>query len=142
MANHPLAEVFGYPIGNMSEEAITHRENRLCPYHNVIPQCTKDSRIKPLGVCSIFDGNEAVITCPIRFRQNWYITADAAKFFFPGGTRWTAVPEVGLRDKSNLSVGKVDFILAAHDEYGRIIDFAALEVQASRLYLWEYSGTF
>lgn len=39
--NNPLAEVFGFPISNESETAQYYRENRLCPYHNRFPNCTK-----------------------------------------------------------------------------------------------------
>lgn len=80
---HPLVEVFGFPVVNQSTDAIQHRKERLCPFHNKVPKCTKDKAKDPLGTCSIRSGSEVVITCPIRFRQNWMIAADAAAFFFP-----------------------------------------------------------
>jgi len=79
---HPLAEVFGFPAGDTSTSANRHRTKRLCPFNNKVPNCTKDKAQNPLGVCSIFHEGEAVITCPIRFRQEWIIADDAADFFF------------------------------------------------------------
>jgi hypothetical protein len=122
--------VFGFTIDDMTAEAGNYRQNTLCPFFNKIPKCTKNSVTKPLGVCSVYDGAHAVITCPIRFRQYWYITADAATFFFPAGTLWTPMPEIRLKDRHGKHVGNIDFVLVSHDEYGRVTDFASLEVQA------------
>ncbi|MCR4316207.1 MAG: NotI family restriction endonuclease [Planctomycetes bacterium] len=91
MVSHPLAEVFGFPTNNFSTEANRHRKSALCPFGNKVPNCTKDKANDPLGVCSIFDGGEVAITCPIRFRENWIIAEDAASFFFPPDTRWTSL---------------------------------------------------
>src|SRR2546422_10685019 len=64
---HPLAEVFGFSTDNYSPEAQRHRRAKLCPYHNKVPNCTKDKALDPLGVCSIYnESGEATITCPIR----------------------------------------------------------------------------
>ena len=52
ITDHPLAEVFGFPIDNMSSSAQRARANRLCPYNNRVPNCTKDKAENPLGVCS------------------------------------------------------------------------------------------
>ena len=83
MPNHPLAEVFGFPIDNFSPDATRHRDERLCPYNNIVPECTKDKKDDPLGVCSIFDSGEIAITCPVRFREDWRIAHDAAFFIDP-----------------------------------------------------------
>lgn len=130
MARHPLAEVFGYPTSNFSAEANRHRAKRLCPYNNKVPNCTKDKAKDPLGVCSVYDGERVVITCPIRFRQNWVIADDAAAFFFPLDVAWTSLTEVRLPDKYGHSAGNIDVVLVAYNEQGRVIDFGALEVQA------------
>lgn len=131
MAKQPLAEVFGFPITNLSEEACRHRDKRLCPFNNKVPNCTKDKASNPLGVCSILnDDGELIITCPVRFRQNWIIADDAAGFFFPGGTKWTTLTEVRLKDKHDKSAGNIDVVLVAYDERGKVTDFGALEVQA------------
>jgi hypothetical protein len=76
MPTHPLAEVFGFPTDNFSNEAERFRKNHLCPFNNKSPNCTKSSVENPLGVCSVFGGEDIVITCPVRFRQNWTITID------------------------------------------------------------------
>ena len=49
---NPLAEVFGFPINNLDKEANRYRKNKLCPYNNKVPSCTKDKVNDPLGVCS------------------------------------------------------------------------------------------
>ncbi len=126
----PLAEVFGFPISNMSDEANRYRQNHLCPFNNRVPSCTKDKVENPLGVCSVFSGTDAVVTCPVRFRQDWVIATDAAQFFFPSGTSWTSLTEVRLHDKTGVSAGNIDLVLVAYDASGRLTDFGALEVQA------------
>ncbi len=130
MPKQPLAEVFGFPINNFSKEADRHRRLKLCPFNNKVPNCTKDKAKDPLGVCSVWDGNEIAITCPVRFRQEWQIVEDAAAFFFPPNTHWTSLIEVGLDDKNGRSAGNIDVVLVAYDDQGHIIDFGALEVQA------------
>ena len=130
MPKQPLAEVFGFPITDNSEEARRCRKNRLCPFGNRVPNCTKDKANDPLGVCSIFDGGSVVITCPIRFRERWLIAEDAAEFFFPPGAKWTTLTEVRLKDAYDKSTGNIDVVLCSYDDHGKIIDFGALEVQA------------
>jgi hypothetical protein len=130
LSKQPLAEVFGFPIDNVSPEAQRYRKNRLCPYNNRVPSCTKDKANDPLGVCSIFEGDEPAITCPVRFRQDWLVAEDASHFFFPTGTLWTSLTEIRLNDKNGQSAGNIDLVLVAYDERGRVIDFGALEVQA------------
>ena len=127
--NNPIAEVFGFPITNQGEDAAYYRENRLCPFHNRFPNCTKDKADDPLGVCSIFHGQNKVITCPTRFREEWKILHNAAKFVWPKGTKWTSLPEIKLVDGNGQSAGNVDYVIVSHDENGRITDFASIEVQ-------------
>jgi Restriction endonuclease NotI len=127
---HPLAEVFGYPIDNQSVKAISARKNQLCPYNNRVPSCTKDKAKNPLGVCSVFHENQPAITCPVRFREDWIITADAAGFFFDEGVSWSSLTEVRLTDGYGKSAGNIDVVLVAYDKNEKIIDFGALEVQA------------
>jgi hypothetical protein len=130
MAKQPLAEVFGFPIDNVSSDADRYRKNKLCPFNNKVPSCTKDKAENPLGVCSILDGDSVAITCPVRFRQDWLIAEDAAAFSFPAGTSWTSLTEVRINDKYNKSAGNIDVVLVSYDDTGRIFDFGALEVQA------------
>jgi hypothetical protein len=129
-AKQPLAEVFGFPAHNLTPEAERHRRHRLCPFNNNIPNCTKDKAQDPLGVCSVYDGGTPVITCPVRFRQGWHIAAEAAAFFFPPGSHWTSLVEVGIKDGDGRAAGNVDVVLVRYDEQGQVIDFGALEVQA------------
>lgn len=130
MSKHPLAEVFGFPIDNMCREAGRCRQNRLCPFANKVPNCTKDKANNPLGVCSIISDDDVVITCPIRFREKWLIAEDAAAFFFPPGTRWTTLTEVRLKDKQEKSAGNIDVVIVSYDATGKVMDFGALEIQA------------
>lgn len=126
----PLAEVFGFPITNESERAIRYRENRLCPYNNVVSKCTKNSVEFPLGVCSLFHKGKPVIICPVRFREDWKIMSDAAQFIFDKKVTWAHVGEVRLKDKHGKSAGNIDYVLVSLDDKGRVIDFGSLEVQA------------
>ena len=81
-------------------------------------------------MCSVLHDQEVVITCPIRFRQEWIIADDAAEFFFPPNATWTALTEVRLKDAGGGSAGNIDIVLCAYDEAGKVYDFGALEVQA------------
>ncbi len=130
MATNPLAEVFGFPIENQSRDAIRSRESRLCPFNNKVPNCTKDKANNPLGVCSVFNGDQPVITCPVRFREQWLIAEAAASVFFPPGTTWTSLLEVKLKDGDGGAAGNIDMVLVAYDEFGKIKDFGACEIQA------------
>ena len=127
---HPLAEVFGHLVTDFSEQAIAYRRSKLCPFNNKIPNCNKDKAKNPLGVCSIFHNHSPVITCPIRFRENWLIVKDAADFFFPEGATWSSLTEVRLNDAEGKSAGNIDVVLVAYDEKERIYNFGALEIQA------------
>jgi hypothetical protein len=126
----PLSEVFGFPIDNLSERAIRYREHRLCPYNNIVSNCTKNSIEFPLGVCSLNHKNNHVIICPIRFREDWIIISDAASFIFDSKLNWTHVGEVRLNDRYGKSAGNIDYVLVAYDDKGRVLDFGSLEVQA------------
>lgn len=134
MPKQPLAEVFGFPIDNIENSSERYRKNKLCPFHNRVPSCTKNSATNPLGVCSILYKNSTIVTCPIRFTENWLITEDAAKFLFDENTcekgMWTTLREVKLADNNGKTAGNIDYVLVAYDEKGNIIDFGSLEVQA------------
>lgn len=126
MAKQPLAEVFGFPIDNRTREAKRCRDNSLYPFGNKVPNCTKDKANDPLGVCSILDGGDVVITCPVRFREKWIIAEDAARFFFPRGAKWTTLTEVRLKDNFGKSAGNIDVVLCSYNERGKVTDFGAL----------------
>jgi len=126
----PLAEVFGHLITDQTEKANRYRSRRLCPFNNKVPNCTKDKAKDPLGVCSVYHEAKPVITCPIRFREDWIITDDAASFFFEEGTTWSSLTEVRLNDSKGKSAGNIDLVLVAYDTNGKVYDFGALEIQA------------
>lgn len=126
----PLAEVFGYSISDRSIKANRYRSRRLCPFNNKVPNCTKDKAKNPLGVCSIYHAEKPVITCPIRFREDWLITEDAATFFFDKETAWSSLTEVRLNDAFGKTAGNIDIVLVAYDDKGKVFDFGALEIQA------------
>ena len=126
----PLAEVFGFPIANESERAKRYRDNKLCPFNNIVSNCTKNSIEFPLGVCSLHHKGKPVIICPIRFREDWSIISDAAGFIFDKKATWTHVGEVRLKDKHGKSAGNIDYVLVSYDDKGRVVDFGSLEVQA------------
>lgn len=130
LSKQPLAEIFGHLPSDQSTKAHRYRKHRLCPYNNKVPSCTKDKAKDPLGVCSIKTAHSNVITCPIRFREDWLITDDAAHFFFGEGVNWTSLTEVRLNDIEGKSAGNIDVVLVAYNEHGRVIDFGSLEVQA------------
>ena len=128
--NQPLVEVFGHLPTDFSQKAMRYRKNKLCPFNNKVPSCTKDKAKDPLGVCSVYNEDSPVITCPIRFREEWLITDDAADFFFPKGTNWTSLTEVRLVDFYGKSAGNIDVVMVAYDRDGKVCDFGSLEVQA------------
>lgn len=125
----PLVEVFGFPIGNESKRAKRYRKQKLCPYNNKVPNCTKDKANNPLGVCSVSQGETSVIICPTRFREDWLIVENAADFSFGSEVNWTSLSEIKLVDKNGQSAGNIDFVLVAYDANGVLYDFASLEVQ-------------
>ena len=127
--NNPLAEVFGFPIINQTAKAKRYRDKKLCPFNNKVPNCTKDKANDPLGVCSVFHCNHPVITCPSRFREDWLIIENAAKFAFSEKTKWTSLSEIKLLDNNGQSAGNIDFVIVAYNEKGQLIDFVSLEVQ-------------
>lgn len=85
---------------------------------------------QPLGVCSIYYYDKPVITCPIRFREEWIITGDAASFFFGKEATWSSLTEVRLNDANGKTAGNIDVVLVAYNECGKVCDFGALEIQA------------
>ena len=129
MPKHPLGEVFGFPCDNTSAEAQRYRRLKLCPFNNKVPNCTKDKANDPLGVCSIYEDSAPVITCPVRFREDWQIAEDAAKFFSRKGLAWTSLTEVRLTDAEGKSAGNIDLVLVSYDDRGKVIGFGAVEIQ-------------
>ena len=130
LSKHPLAEVFGHKTSDKSASAKKHRDKELCPYNNIVPECTKDRKDAPLAVCSIYDKDDVVTICPVRFREGWKISEDAAEFFFGSSKGCTALKEVRLKEKTGKSAGNIDLVITKHDSKGKVLDFGAVEVQA------------
>lgn len=127
----PLGEVFGFPVGNSSDKAQRYRKQKLCPFNNKVPNCTKDKANNPLGVCSVLHNGAPVITCPTRFREEWVIIENAAEFAFGSRAHWTSLSEIKLVDKNGQSAGNIDYVLVQYNVNGQVIDFALLEVQGA-----------
>lgn len=125
----PLAEVFGFPLACDNTKAQRYRKQKLCPFNNKVPNCTKDKANNPLGVCSVWHNNTSVITCPSRFREDWLIIENAANFAFGSQSNWTSLSEIKLIDKNGQSAGNIDFVLVQYNNAGELIDFVSLEVQ-------------
>jgi hypothetical protein len=125
----PLGEVFGFPVANDSSKAQRYRKQKLCPFNNKVPNCTKDKANSPLGVCSVLHNGISVITCPTRFREDWIIIENAAEFAFGTKATWTSLSELKLVDRNGQSAGNIDFVLVQYNEKGQLIDFSSLEVQ-------------
>lgn len=125
----PLGEVFGFPVTNDSSKAQRYRKQKLCPFNNKVPNCTKDKANNPLGVCSVLHNGISVITCPTRFREDWIIIENAAEFAFGTNATWTSLSEIKLVDRNGQSAGNIDFVLVQYNENGQLIDFLSLEVQ-------------
>lgn len=130
LQKQPLAEVFGFLTTDNSAKANRFRTHRLCPFNNKVPNCTKDKAKNPLGACSIYHEGNPVITCPIRFREDWIIADDAASFFFNKSATWSSLTEVRLNDSNGKCAGNIDVVLVAYDHKGKVYDFGSLEVQA------------
>jgi len=125
----PLGEVFGFPIKNDGPKAQRYRKQKLCPFNNKVPNCTKDKANNPLGVCSVWHNGVSVITCPTRFREDWLIIEKAAEFAFGSQATWTSISEIKLVDRNGQSAGNIDFVLVQYNEKGQLVNFASLEVQ-------------
>ena len=125
----PLAEVFGYPASNLSNQATEVRANTLCPFKLRGDVCTKDKKDDPLGACSIHHQGSPIIICPVRFEEDRQVLYDTAKFFFDGTTGVEVIPEARLKMENGSSAGNIDFVLVKTDG-DRITDFGGLEIRS------------
>ena len=129
-----ISEIFGYSVENSTDTAKSARQEKYCRFKN--GPCTKSSREDPIGVCSLSDGREAASLCPTRFIENDIIFVDAARLAFGDTVSFGVFPEVRIlkieatyEGERERKIGKVDYILGQIKD-GKIIDFAAVEVQA------------
>jgi len=130
MSNHPLVEVFGFPVDNFSVEAVDSRGRKLCPFKGEGGLCHKDKEEAPLGVCSMSRGDKIVIICPNRFLEGKRFLDDAAEFLFPSGQPWTYFTEVKIKDKNGKEVGRSDLVLVSLKDKDQLDNFGSVEVQA------------
>lgn len=128
--SQPLLEVFGFSVDDFSIAAVRHRAERLCPFQGAGTRCTKVSVQNPLGVCSIRGVGGYAINCPTRFKEDWLIAENAAKFFFPSNAKYRVLPEIRLKAIEGESAGNIDIVLVQIDENNEIIDFGSIEIQA------------
>jgi hypothetical protein len=130
-----VSEIFGYDVLDSSADAWGARDRKHCRFRN--SPCTKSSKTDPLGICSLSDGNRAASLCPVRFLENDRIFKDAASIAFGDATTFGVFPEIRILEiasadegERSKKIGKVDFLIGKI-ESGRIIDFAAVEIQAA-----------
>lgn len=123
-----IAEVFGHDTAlPWSNE---ERTDANCPFLGAA--CTKQSKEKPLGICSYSDGHAGTIVCPSRFREGGRLFVDAGRAAFGTGKRVLVVPEVRLLEipETRRKIGKIDYLIALLNDRDEPVDFAAVEVQA------------
>ena len=129
-----VSEIFGFDVENNSKEAWISRNSKTCPFRGTA--CTKASKVDPLGICSLSTGSRAASLCPVRFLEDNRIFSDAGRIAFGPDAQIEAFPEIriltvpseaGGRDRK---IGKVDFLIG-HVVDGKVLDFAAVEVQAA-----------
>lgn len=130
-----VAEIFGFGINNHTQQAKAARKEKYCPFRD--SKCTKSNKKDPLGICSLSDGQMVASLCPVRFLENDIIFRNVGKLAFGEDCRIAVFPEVRIltlksdnSTKVDKKIGKVDFLIGLLSE-DKIIDFAALEVQAA-----------
>ncbi|MFZ2421448.1 MAG: NotI family restriction endonuclease [Anaerolineae bacterium] len=128
--NHP-AEIFGYPIDNVSHEAQQDRQRYWCPFMSRV--CSKTSRLLdfPFGVCSVQHRNGIRTTCPHRFEEPSVsggaprVIEDIARHYFGDLNNVISFAEVGLPN-----VGMIDYVLVRHKPMkAEVDDFVLVEFQ-------------
>jgi hypothetical protein len=130
-----IAEIFGFGTTNTTEAASKSRAAKICPFRK--SNCTKSSKVDPFGICSLSSGNSAAALCPVRFLEGNRIFRDAGRIAFGEGVTIAVFPEIRILKipaksdhEKEKKIGKVDFLIG-HIQENKIINFAALEVQAA-----------
>lgn len=128
-----FAECFGRAVGDTSPSADDCRRRKHCPFRDA--PCNKGNLADPLGVCSLTDSDRATVVCPSRFLEGGRLFEDAGRIAFGERAKLAAIPEIRVLrvetpEGRQKKIGKIDFMLAALDQRGHPIDFAALEVQS------------
>ncbi|MDI6734743.1 MAG: NotI family restriction endonuclease [bacterium] len=124
---HYPAEIFGYPVENISKEAEQIRKRHLCPFSNN-DRCSKQSRLLtyPMGICSAWwPNNSPIAICPKRLLQDKTIFINAANHVFGNTDNVLLFSEVKLK-----RIGTFDFVLVKHKPISdEIDDFCVVEFQ-------------
>lgn len=124
----PLNEVLGFPTDNHSEEAVRHREGKLCRFSDYLTECNKTNAGQVIGTCSNQHKGDEYIVCPHRMEEDNLLFEDAAAEALGEDTDYGVLKEVRLQYEDGGSVGDIDFIVVDAAQ-GEIQDFASLEVQ-------------
>jgi hypothetical protein len=129
--NRP-AEIFGYSIDNLSQDAQLIRTKHWCPFLN--NRCQKKSRLLeyPFGVCSVERQGEIYTTCPRRFEEQGSIEGvsrvleDVVLHYFGDFHNTLVFSEVQLPN-----IGNIDYVLVRHKPMKAVVeDFVAVEFQS------------
>jgi hypothetical protein len=113
-------EVFGEYVGPSPTPS---QRTAPCPFFGPRASCTKVSKAKPVGVCSVEDASCSApsIVCPVRFAQGDIVWKDVASKEFGSGASFYVLREVELKAPpggasapggSRRAAGRVDAVLA------------------------------
>ncbi|WP_051261521.1 NotI family restriction endonuclease [Desulfovibrio inopinatus] len=125
MPNFGMAEQYGIPCEDLSENTWRLRANKHCPF--VDAPCNKKG-----GVCTISDGSIYAICCPRRFREDGLMFKVVSELAFAKKGDMFAIGEVAFLQPVNNSsgaVGSIDNLIVLKDE-GEIEDWCGIEIQA------------
>jgi len=129
MKHKTASEIFGKnPINNSQADLVKSIKSNgyVCPF--IGRKCKKQSRLinYPMGVCSVFNNDVPVITCPQRFDQEQIVLKNVAKEFMGGTKNTLSFSEVKLK-----GIGTFDYVLLRHKELSpKVEDFVIIEVQS------------
>lgn len=130
-----LAEIFGYPLRNTTDEAQAVRQRHDCPFMS--KSCAKKSQLLayPFGVCSVERHSDYCVICPQRFEEpnpetgNPQVLEDIAQHYFGDSEGVLAFPNLRLP-----GVGVLDYVLVRHKPLkAEVEDFVAVDFQADSI---------
>ncbi len=130
-----LAEIFGYPLRNTTEEACAARRQYACPFTG--KTCSKQSQrlTYPFGVCSVERHGVVGAVCPQRFEEpnpetgNPRVLEDIAQHYFGDPEGVLAFPNMRVP-----GLGSIDYVLVRHKPLkAEVEDFVAVDFQADAI---------
>lgn len=140
---HRPAELFGYAVDNVSNEASEARQNYWCRFLGT--RCVKKSthhllqgKGTPFGVCSVWHREKSMdnpvpnLICPKRFLQDEVIFEDAKSILRGPIHELRVIEEVHIAgEKAPEDLGSVDWFVVNYDPQRKeIVDFYGLEGMA------------